>query len=435
MTTFILCVVWVLWPVLAFVGGLGFAILSAVAVILLLPSALRSMRPRLYMVALLAFLVFAGVSASWSPREVALVDFDFSKLRFDVRSEMIRVGLLVVAIGGLMAAASRMTETGRRRLATVAHAALVVQLIGLVVVTVLETQALEFFSDYMSGSDEGVQNISRNSLIMALAAPVLIAGLLERRSQAAAIAWGLAILGLTIGVLVWLGSNAGLLALAAAGACVILVRLMPRHGFKVIAILVAGVILSAPWLFGYLTQGADFATADDSISYRAAIWQLVIELIQQDPIRGHGLGVLRTIQDRIGSGVFAGQLMVPNHSHNMTLQLWAETGGIGAGLLSLAIVLAGWRMPPAGRMGASAWRAAALVGGMTAIACVSFDLWNEWWWAVGGLLAVLAVGSPREQRVTKEAPRGITFGLDSKVLASAEDVSAASRDIAETSQN
>jgi hypothetical protein len=40
-------------------------------------------------------------------------------------------------------------------------------------------------------------------------------------------------------------------------------------------------------------------------------------------------------------------------------------------------------------------KGAAVGGGMLAVAGVSFDLWNEWWWAVGGLMVVLACMTPR----------------------------------------
>lgn len=287
---------------------------------------------------------------------------------------------------------------------------LLLQLGVLVLLALFEDRALALFSDFMSASGEGVQNISRNSLILALALPFLVIGLSEGRTRAHSAVISTVVIALACFVLVHRGVHAGLLAIAAAALCVLIIRILPQSGFKLIGVLIAILIMSAPWTFGLITQGADYATADDSISYRAAIWQRVIELIQEDPVRGHGLGVLRTIRDPIEAGVFAGELKIPNHSHNMTLQLWAETGAIGAGLLSLAIVLAGWRMASVARIGRSGFRAAALAGGMTAIACVSFDLWNEWWWAVGGLLAVLAVASPREVPTRASTARSITFG-------------------------
>lgn len=410
MTSVVLCIVWALWPIIALAGGQGLPVLLALAALLALPGALKSLRPRWYMAALLAFFVFAGISTIWSPRSAPLVDFDFGTMKFAVRSEMLRVGLLFAAVGVLMAAANQFQQAGRRRLAMFANVAMLVQLAVLIPLVLLEEQALRLFSGLMSDSGEGIQNISRNTLIMAVAAPALAIGLGHSRSTPVVLAIALFVCGLVAALAYIRGVNASLLALAAAAACVAIVMLLPRHGFKVIGVLVATLLMVSPWLFAFLTQGADFATADDSNSYRAAIWQRVTDLINEDPIRGHGLGVLRTIEDTIETGVFAGHLMVPNHPHNMALQIWAELGAIGAGLLSVAIMLAGWRMPPADRMGRPAWRAAALAGSMAGVSFVSFDLWNEWWWAVAGLLAILAVAAPasggREAAPGVAAPRG-----------------------------
>jgi peptidoglycan/LPS O-acetylase OafA/YrhL/O-antigen ligase len=408
----VLGALWALWPLIALSGGLAYAILCGVTAFILLPWVAKSLRPRLYFAALLAFFVFAGMSALWSPRDQVLVQFDFEKLKFHFRSEMLRVGLQVLAQGVLIAAALRLDEAAKRRVQGIAHVALGIQLTMLVLLTLFEQQILSMLSGYMTNAGEGVQNISRNSLIMAAAAPLFAIGLLSGRRISVGGPLAVVVL-LAVGLILAVrGVNAGLLALAAAAICVALVNFVPRYGFRILGVVVAGLIISAPWVFGALSQGADFATADDSTSYRAAIWQRVISLINENPITGNGLGVLRTIRETIESGTFAGQLAVPNHAHNMLLQLWAETGAIGAGLLSLTVVLAGWRIGDARRLGAAGLKAAALVGGMTAVAAVSFDLWNEWWWAIGGLLAVLAIVTPAGLPVqARQAPgEGLTFG-------------------------
>lgn len=412
MTTVVLGVLWALWPVIALAGGLGFSTLTGIAALLLLPVVARSLRPRLYFLALLAFFIFAGVSTLWSPRDQVLVSIDFDKMQFAIRSEMLRVGLQVLALGGLIAAALRLDDKGKARLQRIAHIALLLQMVVLVVLTIFEQQILQALTVFVPDTGEGVQNISRNSLIMAAAAPLLAIGLARGRSLTAGGAIVAAIFLVAGAILAIRGVHAGLLAMAAAVGCIGLVHFLPRHGFKILGALIALLIMTAPIVFGVLTQGADFATADDSSSYRAAIWQRVIALINEHPITGNGLGVLRTVRETIETGTFAGQFTVPNHSHNMTLQLWAETGAIGASLLSLAIVLAGWRMGDARKLGAAGFKAAAVVGVMTAVASVSFDLWNDWWWAVGGLLAVLAVATPA---VARSQPRdvrgrGVTLG-------------------------
>jgi peptidoglycan/LPS O-acetylase OafA/YrhL len=404
---------WVMWPILSLAGGLGYSVLTGLAALALLPSVARSLRPRLYFLALLAFFIFAGVSALWSPRDQVLASLDFGRMQFSIRSEMVRVGLQVVALGGLIAAALRLDDASKARLQGIAHGALLAQMVLLVILTLFEQQILQMLTPIVPDTGEGVQNISRNSLIMAAGAPFLAIGLARGRTLAAGGAMVAAVVLVSGTILAVRGVNAGLLAMAAAAASVALVHFVPRYGFRILGCLIALLLMTAPWVFGFLTQGADFATADDSNSYRAAIWQRVIALINEHPITGNGIGVLRTVRETIDTGVFAGQFTVPNHSHNMMLQLWAETGAIGASLLSLAIVLAGWRLGDARPLGAAGLRAAALAGIMTAVAAVSFDLWNDWWWAIGGLLAVLAVATPPLVAISRQRSEhggGLIFG-------------------------
>ncbi len=384
-----------LWPLAALAGGQLFTMLSAVAALVLLPSLARSLRPRLYFGLLAAFFVFAGISTLWSPQPHVFVAFDFGQMKFAVRSEIIRLGLLLLAQGALIGAALQADETARARVQKIAHIALFTQLGMLVVLAAFEQQLLDMLRPLVPDTGEGVQNISRNSLIMSIAAPVLALGVLQRGLSRKSLAIAAGVIITTAAILAYREVHTGLLALASAAIAIALVRYVPRYAFRIMSSAIAILVMTAPLTFGLLTQGADFATATDSASYRAAIWQRVIEIINQHPIGGGGLGVLRTVRETIETGVFAGQLAVPNHAHNMMLQLWVETGAIGAALLSAAIVLLGWRLPAADRLGLREMKGAAVGGGMLAVAGVSFDLWNEWWWAVGGLMVVLACMTPR----------------------------------------
>lgn len=408
MPALVLSFVWVLWPLLTFAGGLGLGSIAGLAALLCSASAFRALRLQAYMFPLLAFFIFCGVSAMWSPREAALVDIDFTNMKFAVRSEMLRVGLLLVAIGVLIAVASRLSEDRKQRVTRIASVALALQLVVVVVLSLFEADALRIFAGMMSAADEGVQNISRNALLCALAAPVfalIMAG--DGKTPGRVLVAAIVIAGAAFAV--WYrGVDAGLLAIALAIGGIAVVAILPKRGFFLVSIAIAAAIMTAPWVIGALTRGAEYATADSSASYRAAIWQHVIEMIQQRPIQGHGVGVLRTITERIDTGVFAGELMVPNHSHNMLVQLWVETGAIGAGLLSLAILAAGWRLSSPQRSVAM-MKGAALTGGAFAIACVSFDLWNDMFWASCGLIAVLIVCTPRAQQTVRETT-SITFG-------------------------
>jgi O-antigen ligase len=391
--------VWVFWPLLALAGGLGYAPLAAIFALPLAFIALPRFRPRLYMAALLAFFVFAAVSAAWSPRSFTFIDIDVAKNHFNVRSEVVRVGLLFIALSIMISAASALSNEGRARVKLLASGGLALQLILVVLLSLFELQALALFAPLMADSGEGVQNLTRNCLIMALAAPSLVLGITEGRSRIWLWITIAAILAAEIGVLIGRDVEAGLLAFIAGGGSTAIVLLRPRDGIRILAILVAAVVLLAPLLYWVVVHNApDAEHASTSSGYRAAIWRRVIDMIMVHPVRGSGLGALRVLQDSehmIKSGVFTGQYVIPNHPHSMLLQLWLETGLVGAGLLAVAIVAVGWRLPSPKELGRTAPRVAGLVGCALSIACVSFDLWNEWWWAACGFIATLTVVSWR----------------------------------------
>lgn len=399
MTVAFLCLAFVLWPIATLMGGQALASIVGATALATAGTSFGRLRPKLYILVLIAFFVFAGASVFWSPKPAALIEFDIEAMKVSVRSEVVRVGLLILGGGALIAVAQTLDVHGRRRIAQVATIAFLVQLAIVVLLTLFERQAIAFFYPNRP-DDEGVQNISRNCLIMAAAGPFLITALIEGRRRSVAIGITAAILLVEIAVLLKREVYAGLLAFTFAGAGWIIVRLAPRHGFRLIGCLVGLAIISAPIWSWAASRGADVASASSTIDYRQVIWERTLKVVAEEPVTGAGVGALRTMRDTMEVGGFAGQLVIPNHPHNMALQLWAETGLIGAGLLAAAILLVSLRLPTPAALGMVAPRVATLAGVMAAIGCVSFDLWNEWWWGVGALLAVLATASvPPPMRV------------------------------------
>ncbi len=385
MTTAVLCFVFAVWPVVAFVGALGFAPLTGVAALATSPVWAPRLRIRIYMIALIAFFAYAAASALWSPRPSVLIDLE----KLSVRSEILRVGLLLLAGGGLIAAAQTMNERGRMLVARIATIALIVQLVSVVVLTIFaEPIVLGIYGS--EEQDEGAQNITRNALIMAVVSPFLVLGLVEGRGRVYAIAIGAAVIAAEAAILIQREVDAGLLFLLIMAILYVILRKFRRSGFRIIGALIALAIMTAPFVFQVVSSGVEASAASNSIQYRQLIWHSVIEIIWQNPIFGSGVGVLRTHLETIPEGVFVGQLHIPNHAHNMLLQLWVETGAVGATLISLAVVLASFRLPSPEHLGNATPRIAALIAGVMAT-WVSFDLWNEWRWAVSALLCVLTI--------------------------------------------
>lgn len=410
MVQYVFMAIGVLWPLVAFGGGQGFSVLLPLSGLLCLRAGAPGFRFRAYMAFLLLALAFIAASARWSPRPVNLIDIDLAKGSIAVRFEIVRVGLALAWSAILISAARTLSPAQARVVIRFISYGLLAELLAVGFVTVFETQALNAFASMMTNQGEGVQNISRNGIIMALAAPVLIVGLGRTLPVPRAVLVEVLVAGAVLGILVVRGVDGGVVAVVAAFASVGLIRLMPRYGYRVLSGLIAVSILIVPFLISLISRDANILTATTSAGWRLAIWKRVYELIEKDPFFGQGLGVLRTMRDLIPSGAFKGQQFIPNHAHNMVMQLWVETGLIGAALVAMTVVAVGFRMPAPRALGVAGYLAAALAGGFMAIALVSFDLWNDWWWSCAGMIAAISVVMLRAETI--ESPSRILAAPD-----------------------
>ena len=165
----------------------------------------------------------------------------------------------------------------------------------------------------------------------------------------------------------------------------------------VLATLVAGAVIAAPWfaaiLFGAL-QG-ELAGADVSILHRLAIWDYTAGLIAERPVMGSGIEAARVIGR---DGVDFGQLVpghplvfeaLPLHPHNASIQIWLELGGIGA--LIFALFLFALTRQVAKYAGNNIARAGLLAGWLAGItiAHLSYGIWQYWWIASLGLVVAM----------------------------------------------
>jgi O-antigen ligase len=391
------------WPLIAFAGGLGFSPLVTIAALLCLPFAFMRLRPQIYMVGILTFLAFAAASVTWSDRNIQLFHVDFAAGRFAVTFEVLRVALILLWSGILMAAASKLDPDDARNVVSVATWAILVQLVIVAVLILFQRQALALFSFAMSDPGEGVQNIARNGIIMALAAPFLIVGFGRQLSFSRALIVEIAVFAVVVAVLAFGDVIGPIMSVGFGIASVAIVRVFPKSGFKLIGLGIAIFVMTAPFAFGILSSGADPAAVSNSIDWRLAIWQRVIEVIQQNPMTGHGLGAFRTMEEIIPSGEFAGRLLAPNHPHNMALQIWVELGVFGAAIFALMVILISFRLPEPGKLGVPGFLAAALAGQFVAIS-LSFDLWNDWLWACAGILATMFVVMARTEADDEPQP-------------------------------
>jgi O-antigen ligase len=190
-----------------------------------------------------------------------------------------------------------------------------------------------------------------------------------------------------------LSSSFGMLASSVGfvlGLCFFLLALRaPRAAILVATGVLAAWMLVAPLLTSIITdQSTLIDTLPMSSAHRLLIWDHVCALIQQRPWFGHGLEAASVVRDE---AMLRGEMVraLPRHPHSASLHVWYELGAVGALLAATAIALGGWRASRALRAHPEAAAGAAgLIAAYGVLANVSFSAWQEWW-----IAAILIVAS------------------------------------------
>ncbi len=135
-----------------------------------------------------------------------------------------------------------------------------------------------------------------------------------------------------------------------------------------------------------------------SAQARIDIWDSFGEVARARPIAGAGFGTSATMHEHPVAAEVSTEhrtLLGVGHPHDMPLQAWAETGVIGAGLLTLAglLLLARLRRLPAAELAPRL----ALFAAAFSIATVGHGAWQGWW--IAGLgAAILWFGTDAASR-------------------------------------
>jgi exopolysaccharide production protein ExoQ len=158
------------------------------------------------------------------------------------------------------------------------------------------------------------------------------------------------------------------------------------------------------WTFGPLHGALQAIPVRTEPEIRLEIWDLFAGAIFEKPILGWGLESTRFFGERDLSHVAPGFVWESHgwhHPHNLVIQVWVELGAIGAVLFTAAITLACLairRLPEARRP-----HVCAFFAGAFSIAVVSHGAWQTWWLA---LLAAGIVMFVLEDRIGAETARG-----------------------------
>lgn len=217
---------------------------------------------------------------------------------------------------------------------------------------------------------ELLRNVSRGaSLCVAIAFPAA-AALMARGGQG----WTqLGLLALVLGGFVsfqfdlfanTLAFGAGLIAFFAA-------FLAPRFVIGTTITVLVVWLLAAPFATPFLSGLFEPGQLPYSWNARLEIWAYVCERVAEQPWIGHGLDAARAHLPEI-----------PVHPHSASLQIWLETGAVGALVAAAALVAGGIALVRAvGRNRAAAAGAAGTLTVIGIVANLSFNLWAEWWFA------------------------------------------------------
>ena len=405
-----LAAAFLLWPLTSMAGTQGNVLLLALAAIPALFVARPGIRPAHYLLAGMAFLVWAVASESWSPVSRGIISGTLMGGDFAIRSAGLRI-ILTLFFTTLLIAGALRTAPGRAQISSrLILGSLSIHGLLILLSPVFATSVMPvFYGDDPLNHSSGFQNLDRGANAFALVLPILVAYVGARPG----LAWkGLALMIALASLVSFgvLGSSAAMFGAALMLVAFVIVRVFPKYGLRGLFTAVAAYIALAPVLMSGLLYMLERSGVNlpGSFQSRAWSWEVVIGKIQETPLMGHGIEASKSWQDTYAAypewmaqlpDFWARYPVVPGHPHNMALQIWAETGAVGAFVAALAVLLIGWRLPIGHNLRADIHYA---IGGMLAAAfCLfsfSYSVWNEAFWSTLALAVVALIVLSRRVR-------------------------------------
>ncbi len=401
--------VFALVPVIAFLGGSGFSALLGLAGIAALIWLRPDWRPNLPALIFLVFLVWAAVTETWSPGWQGWISGSLSGGDFAIESAGLRIlltGLFaLIVVGAALKAAPSVTGLPL----IVLRVGLLALLLVLGVATALPAEFLGlFYDDPLQIQREGIQNLIRAQISLAIFLPAITAPLWQAerwppRLLAAVLSLAVLAMGVRVGAAaVVLGVGISLMAM--------LVRQFASR-LSAIAVTVVPALLTATapfWMWAIVSLGKSAGPSiGNSTLSRVWSWGDTLSRIAEAPIIGHGLQASQNwtrtfseLEGFTGPDIFDNFRVIPGHPHSMPLQVWAEAGMIGALLLAAALLALGLKLTR-GTQGRHPGQLAGTMIAATAFApfFVSYSVWNEAFWAAVALAIAAATLMSRVEEV------------------------------------
>ena len=203
-----------------------------------------------------------------------------------------------------------------------------------------------------------------------------------------------------VGVLVFAGSGAAILALVAGAITVGAAMLRLKIAAYTVAALMFVATISAPFVVPRPTANLELTEAmsplPNSTQHRLYIWEFVAENALKRPFFGWGFHSSRSIPH----GQYRppiGTAYMPLHPHNAPLQIWLELGIPGAflfAILSALVVMQSIGVQAVKKMGVHAATLGTIVA-FAAVAYTAYGLWQSWWVAAGWMTTVILLALQR----------------------------------------
>tara|TARA_R110000787_G_scaffold26004_10_gene72866 strand:- start:2624 stop:3868 length:1245 start_codon:yes stop_codon:yes gene_type:complete len=408
----ILAAAFVLWPVVGLLGAQGYGTLLAITALPALVLARPKMPPAFYAMMVLAFVGWAAISESWSPASRGLISGNLLEGDFAIRASSVRI-VLTALFGMLAVAGALQIANGKAQISSRV-------MLGAFAVQGLILAATAVFGHYVVamvyGADpieqaKGFQNIARNANAFMIVLPILVAYLAARPGWR----WkgvAAALVVVTIIVVMRNDSDSALIGVIFMLLAGFIVWLAPRTGYRWLISLMAGYVAAAPVLIGSAMNmmrqmGVELPASFQS---RAWSWELVIGKAVEKPFTGHGVAASKTWRDTYSDhpawlaqlpDFWAAYPVVPGHPHNMALQIWAETGVVGAVLAGLTLVVIAFRLPmPKTLRPDVRYAIAGVVGVVASLFSFSYSVWNDSFWASVVLAACAIMLLSRRNRAS-----------------------------------
>ncbi|MEO1554292.1 MAG: O-antigen ligase family protein [Pseudomonadota bacterium] len=393
-----LAAILVLWPIIAYMGAQGYTGAVVIACLLGLVY-VRIQEIRIYAFACLAFLAWVVAAGTWSPEANALLTGNLLAGSFSMDMPGVRFGLTALSGLGLVVATHAIPARSGQTSMRVIFAAGCVQFVGVIITAMFMPQILALLAPISDPVREMPQNLLRNATSFLLLMPLLMAWLWHRDRTDWGPVLAASMLILALGAFLQIGNQTAAVGAAFMLIAMAIVKWMPRNGFKLIFTSLAFYIVAAPMLFSNAIAQlrATGLPLPKSFFSRSYSWELVGSKISEAPLIGHGPEASHLWRDTFGDhpawladastrfgDAYAWEVyrVVPIHPHNMPIQIWAETGMIGAVLAAMFLFFLGWRLKsPADWPPISKYAAAGLIGACVAICSFAYSMWNEAFWA------------------------------------------------------